>query len=128
MNPARPSRSTFDYGRKLAHSVAQGATSGREEFLHGRPFTPFLGESARHALSSAFVGACLGLLRPHPERRHKSAGRALADGVLGCAIGFTAGVAWESRRLAASMAAGAWKKLEKARDEHWLETHPIDYA
>jgi hypothetical protein len=67
-------------------------------------------------------------LRPDPDHRHKSATRTLADGLVGCAIGFGAGVAWESRWLAASVAACAWKKIGQVRDEHWLESHPIDYA
>jgi hypothetical protein len=57
-----------------------------------------------------------------------SAGRALAYGLLGGAIGFGVGVAWESRRLTASVASGALKNIGRVRDEHWFELNPIDYA
>jgi hypothetical protein len=52
----------------------------------------------------------------------------LAYGLLGGAIGFGAGVAWESRRFTASVADGALRNIGKVRDEHWLTKHPIDYA
>jgi len=47
---------------------------------------------------------------------------------LGAAIGFGLGVAWGSRRLAASVTTGAFRSMDKVRDEHWLENNPIDYA
>jgi hypothetical protein len=52
----------------------------------------------------------------------------VAWGFLGAAIGFSAGMGWEIRGLAASIARGALHNVEKARDEHWLQLHPIDYA
>jgi len=52
----------------------------------------------------------------------------LAFGLLGSAIGFGAGIAWQDRRLAASVARGALRNIGRVRDEHWLEGHPIDYA
>jgi len=48
--------------------------------------------------------------------------------MLGGAIGFALGVAWQSRRLAASMTSAALGGMGKVRDEHWLEKNPIDYA
>lgn len=122
------SRSNIDYGRKLVSSGLAGARSGREQFLSREPMAPFLSDSARHALRQAALGACLGVLGSYPGRRHRSAGRALAYGFVGGAIGFSVGVAWQSRRLAASVAAGALKKVSNVREEHWLEKHPIDYA
>jgi hypothetical protein len=52
----------------------------------------------------------------------------LAFGLLGSAIGFCAGVVWENRRLAASVARGALRNIDRVRDEYWLDRHPIDYA
>jgi hypothetical protein len=48
--------------------------------------------------------------------------------LLGGAIGFGLGLAWSSRRLTASVAEQAFRSMNKVRDEHWLENHPIDYA
>lgn len=122
------SRSEIDYGRKVLNSGFEGARSGREAFLDGRSLTPLLDESIRNALKPAAVGLCIGALGSCPGQRHKSIGRVLAFGLLGGAIGFGAGLAWENRRLAAGVARGALRNIDKVRDEHWLEKHPIDYA
>ncbi len=122
------SRSNADYGRELLHSGIEGARSGKESFLHGESISPFLGDSVRSALKPAAIGACVGIVSSYPAYRSKSIVRALAFGLLGGAIGFAAGIAWESRRLTASAASGALKSIGKVRDEHWLAKHPIDYA
>jgi len=122
------SKSNLDYGRKILKSGREGARSGREAFLSGRPLAPFLSESVRNALEPAAVGACIGVLGSYPGNRSKSISRAFTYGFLGSAIGFGAGIAWKSRRLTASVARGALRNIGTARDEHWLEKHPIDYA
>jgi hypothetical protein len=122
------SKSNADYGRELLHSGIEGARSGREAFLNGESLTPLLSESVRNALKPAVLGACLGVLGSYPGYREKSISRALAYGLLGGAIGFGAGVAWESRHLTASAACGALRSIGRVRDEHWLTKHPIDYA
>lgn len=124
------SRLNVDYGRKMLSSGLDGARSGREAFLNGEPLTPFLSESIRAAWKPAVIGACLGVLSSYSSGRHNRSliGRLFAHGLLGGVLGFGASVAWESRRLAASVAAGALKNIEKVSDEHWLEKHPIDYA
>ena len=55
-------------------------------------------------------------------------GRVLRGGLLGGVVGFSVGMLWESRTLTASMICGALRGMSKVRDEHWLESHPIDYA
>lgn len=122
------SKSNTDYGRELLHSGIEGARSGGEAFLNGESLTPFLSESVRSALKPAALGACIGVLGSYPGSREKSISRTLAYGLLGGAIGFGAGVAWESRRLSVSVAGGALRNIGKVRDEHWLTKHPIDYA
>jgi len=123
------SKSNADYGRKMLNSGLDGARSGREAFLIGKRLTPFLSESVRNAWMPAAIGVCLGALGSYPSHRHNhSIARVFVYGFLGGAIGFGTGLAWESRRLTASVAAGALKNMEKVSDEHWLEKHPIDYA
>src|SRR5579885_320941 len=119
------SRANADYGRKLFNSGLEGARSGREAFLHGGSFAPFLGKSVRRALKPAALGVCLGVLFP---REHRKLTRGVGCGLLGGALGFALGVAWQSRRLAASMTSAALDSMGKVRDEHWLENNPIDYA
>lgn len=122
------SKSSVDYGRKLVDSALEGARNGEGEFAKEEPIVPYLNESARLALGPAVVGACLGVLGGFVGARGRSPVRALACGVLGGALGFGAGVLWESRDLGASIASGAWKNISKTRDEHWFEQNPIDYA
>ncbi len=117
-----------EYGRKLFHSAMEGARSGEEEFLHGKPLHLFVDESAEHALFSAALAACIGAFGGYMGSRHRSASKALACAAVLGAIGFALGLAWESRRLTASVVSGAWRKMGRARDEHWLEKNPIDYA
>ncbi len=115
------------YGRRLLDSGIQGARSGQQTFLKGERLTPFLGESARHALKHGAMGVVIGVLAGYPSRQ-KSLPRALTYGLLGGAIGLCAGLVWESRSLTASMAGSALKNIGKVRDERWLAKHPIDYA
>ena len=121
-------KSNVDYGRRLVDSGLEGARNGQEEFLDGKPLAPFLGESVKGALIPAAVGAFIGVLAAYPITRKKSAGAAMAYGLLGGVIGLTAGMAWESRQLSASVAGGAMKHIGRVRDEQWLNKHPIDYA
>ncbi len=122
------SKSNAEYGGKLVSSGIEGARSGGEKFLNGEPLNPFLGESVRSAWRPAALGACLGVLGSCPGSRQRSLGKTLALGFLGGAIGFSAGVLWENRRLVASAAGGAFRNIGKVRDEQWLIRNPINYA
>lgn len=122
------SQSEVQYGRKILDSGLEGARSGEEEFLHGRPLTPFVGKSVRAALVPAAIGACLGVLGSFPISQKERPSRMLFLGLLGGALGLTAGLAWESRRITESAARGALENIHKARDEHWVEKHPVAYA
>jgi hypothetical protein len=130
------------YAQKLASSCAQGAGFGREEFLNGEPLAPFLAEAVRDAVAPAVVGACLGVLRGFWNVRSGNArsknecagkkrhlvGRALSQGLLGGAVGFGAGLAWKTQPLAANVALRSLQSTREARDERWLQRHPINYA
>ena len=128
MNVATWLTPNVDYGRKLFRSAMEGARCGEESFLHGKPFHLFVDESAWHALKPAALAACIGALSAYSGNRHRSPGRALTYSLVGGAIGFGVGLAWASRRLTAAVASEAWRKLDRTRDEHWLENNPIDYA
>jgi hypothetical protein len=121
-------KASVDYGQKVLNSGLEGARSGREAIFHGETLIPFLSESVRNALAPAAVGACIGVWSSYPGKGHKSIGKALLYGFLGGAIGFGAGVTWKNRRFVATVAADALKNIDKVREEHWLEKHPIDYA
>jgi len=120
------SSSNAAYGRRLVSSGLEGARSGREALLHGGALAPYLRTSFRNALGPASVGVCLGLLASLGKKR--CASRAIGFAVIGGTVGFGIGLVWQTRSLAASMASEIFESIEKVRDEHWLEKHPIDYA
>lgn len=122
------SKSEIDYGCKLVKSGLEGARSGREEFLRGKPFTPFPNGSAQNALGAAVVGGCIGLLGSYLGSRRRSTSRACTFGIVGTALGLGVGVAWENRRLGTGIISSARKNIGRTRDDHWLERNPIDYA
>jgi hypothetical protein len=121
-------KSNVDYGRRLVDSGLEGARSGQEEFLNGEPLSPFLGKTVRGALRPAAVGVGVGLLVGYPVSRKKSLASTVLFGLVGGAIGLGLGLAWENRRLSASVAGGAMKSIGKVRDEKWLSKNPINYA
>ena len=122
------SKSEMEYGRRVLDSGLEGARSGREAFFEGKSPAPFLTQSVRNAIGPAALGACIGVLSSCPKHERRSAGRAVAFGLVGGVLGLAAGLLWESRELVASIAAGALQNIGRARDEHWFERHPIDYA
>ncbi len=128
MNLREWSEFEVEYGRKVLTSGLAGARSGRKAFLNGNPLTPYLERTVRDASVPAAAGAIAGMLGGLAGGQHKSAKRALVFGCLGWVIGLGMGIAWQTRGLTACAANSALKNIGRTRDEHWLETHPIDYA
>jgi len=128
MNFVEWSKSSVDYGQKLVSSAIKGAREGEDRFLQNKRFAPYLSTSARQAVVPAIVGAYFGAFGGSLGRRRSSAARTIACGLLGGAIGFGAGLIWDNRELGASVAASAWKKISRTRDNRWFEKNPIDYA
>jgi hypothetical protein len=116
------------YGRSLANSGAQGLRSGREAYLKGRPLGVVLSEKARASLGLAAVGACAGIAQCLVSNRRRRMPESVALGVVGSIIGFFAGFTWKTRDLTGSMLEGAARGMGTARDQRWLDRHPIDYA
>jgi hypothetical protein len=127
MNLLEWSKYEVDYGRKLMDSAMEGARRGEGEFLENESLSCYLERSAWHALAPTIIGACVGLLGGYLEN-NRWRSKTLVCGLLGGAIGFGVGVVWENRKLTASVASGAWKSVNKTRDEHWFEKNPVDYA
>lgn len=116
------------YGRSLATSGAAGVRTGRDAYLNGKPLGEVLTQKAKASLGLAAIGACAGVLQCLVSNRGRRLPKSVVLGSVGSAIGFVAGFAWKTRDLTASMVHGAAKNMDSARDEHWLERHPIDYA
>jgi hypothetical protein len=128
MNLRERVASIVGYGRELVGSGLQGASKGRTSFLNGGPLSPFLADVNKKALKVATLGACIGVLGGYLGRKHQPAVRAVAYGALGGAVGFAASFAWNSHTFAETVARGALTNVGVVRDQHWLKSHPIDYA
>ncbi len=120
--------STVRYGRKLVNAGITGIRTGQDSVRGERPLSALAVEAARNSLALAAVGACVGLLRFYVGHRRNRVASAVALGTLGSALGFCVGFGWKTRNVTSSVAHSAARELRKARDEHWLESNPIDYA
>ena len=121
--------SEVDYGRDLMDSGLAGASNGGKQFFHGAPLTPYVSDLNRKALRLATLGMCIGALASYLDHRRKPvARRAVVCGAVGGAVGFAASCAWTSHTLAETVARGALKNMAAVRDQHWLKSHPNDYA
>jgi hypothetical protein len=128
MNLQNWSRSNAEYGRKLIRSGIEGVRSARKEFFDEESVAPTLSDSIRNSVAPAVVGACIAVLGAGSASRSKSAGRALLFGLLGGAVGLSAGLAWENRRFTATSVCAALKNIGRVRDERWLIRNPINYG
>lgn len=128
MTLAEWSRSNVDYGRKLMHSAMEGVQRGEGDFLEEGTLAPYFARVSRKSVVPAVAGAVGGICCGYLLNQRRSTYRAVAGGILGAAIGFSAGMLWETRSLAASVGSGVRKNVRRTRDEHWFEKHPIDYA
>jgi hypothetical protein len=127
MNHNAPAATRLAYGRKLVNAGISGIRTGRENFDPQRA-SALVSNSAEESLKLALVGACLGILPACLMRRRSRLSSALVLGVAGSALGFCAGFSWKTRKLTSSLAHSAMREVRRVKDEHWLETNPIDYA
>jgi hypothetical protein len=122
-------KSNIDYGRSLIRSGLEGAHSAQNKTLACAPITSALIDSVRDSWMPAVIGAYVGALGASlGHRRKPHYGAVLGASLLGATIGLSTGMAWGTRHLTGSMARGAKKNIDAARDSRWLEKNPIDYA
>lgn len=122
-------KSEVEYGRDLADSGWQGARTACDSMLNGEPVGRVLSRSVRASWAPSVMGAGVGALcalvvqgrKPKPPV-------VVAMAVVGGFVGFTAGVAWETRQLSSEIARGAMRKIGSTRDSHWLGKHPINFG
>ena len=105
-----------------------GIRNGQDSARGEQPLSTLATEAAQDSLALAAIGACVGLLTSCLMRRSNRLSNAIAFGTVGSAVGFFAGFGWKTRSVTSNVAHSAVKELRKARDEHWLELNPIDYA
>jgi hypothetical protein len=118
-------KSEVEYGRNLADSGWQGA----REALHGESLRKIFSQSARDSWAPTLIGAGVGALCTLlVQRRRPKPAAVAAMAVVGGVVGFTAGVAWETRQLSGGMARGAMRSMGSTRDSHWLDKNPINFG
>jgi|SRR5580698_9429663 hypothetical protein len=115
------------YGRKLVHAGISGIRSGYREFDPALA-SALVANSAEQSLKLAFTGACLGILPAVVLARRSRTASSILFGTLGSVLGFAVGFSWKTRPLTSKLAHSALHEVRRAKDEHWLETNPIDYA
>ncbi len=128
MKPNEQVKSRLEYGRELVNSGLTGLRNGRDSHLQGQPLSEVLTTSSRGALGLAAIGTCAALIGSCFSGRRNRSAKAVGFGVAGSAIGFIIGLTWKTRELTACMGRSALKEMGTVRDEHWLRSHPIDYA
>jgi hypothetical protein len=122
-------KSEVEYTRDLADSGWTGALAAWESLSREQEVGQVLSRSARASLAPAMMGAGFGALCAlFLQRKKPNRPIALAMGLAGGFVGFTAAVAWETRELSSEVARGAWRQMSTARDSHWLDRHPINFG
>lgn len=122
-------KSEVEYGRDLADSGWQGARVACDSILQGEPVGSILGRSIRASWAPTVMGVGVGTLCALLAKRGKpKTGAVVAMGLVGGAVGFGAGVAWDTRQLSSGMARGAMRRIGSTRDSHWLGKHPINFG
>ena len=112
----------LSYLKELASAGFNGAASARRE-SKDRPSPAWLVVSTPTAM-----GALLGAFRSHRFGKRKSPSAIAIGGLVGGLVGCGAGLAWASRGYIGLAARGAARSVQAARDAHWLQANPINYA
>jgi hypothetical protein len=121
-------KSEVEYTRDLADSGWNGALAAWESLSHEKPVGEVLTRSARNSVAPSVMCAGLGALCALMVQRKRNRPAALALGIAGGFVGFTAAVAWETRQLSSEVARGALRQINTTRDSHWLVRHPINFG
>jgi uncharacterized membrane protein YebE (DUF533 family) len=122
-------KAEMEYGRDLADSGWQGARTAWDTVVQTEPVSKLLSRSVRASWAPTAVGIGVGALCALlVQRRKANAAAAVALGVAGGVVGFTAFVAWETRQISSEVARGAMRHMSSTRDSHWLDRHPINFG
>jgi len=122
-------KAEVEYGRDLAGSGWRGARDAADSMLQDEAAGELLGRSVRSSWAPTAIGAGVGTVCALIAGGRKPRAAAIAAmGVVGGVVGFTAGVAWETRQLSGGIARGAMHRIRKTRDSHWLDRHPINFG
>ena len=116
------------YGCGLLRSAVEGARSAGQQIGEEESPRSVLMRSARASLAPSLAVASLAVVAGYCVGKRKPAYNTVALGLLGAVIGFAGGMAWSTRHMTGGLARGAIESVNAARDAHWLNKHPVDYA
>lgn len=112
MDTRRTVQANLGYMKQLIGSGWDGIAAARRDEKRPSEWTPMA------------LGAAIGMLAADLGAKRRSAGRLAA----GAIVGLGAALTWTSRRYLKHAARSAASRVNAARDAHWLELNPIDYA
>lgn len=121
-------KTNLAYGKELIESGIEGASDARSSMLASEDRTDLVQAAAQESWQSATIGAMVGALAGVLSDDRKPTRGVIFGGLLGAAVGFAGSFAWKTRPLTSAMAHGAGKRISRARDQHWLADHPINYG
>lgn len=127
MTAAASTANSLAYGRKLIHAGISGIRNGRDD-IGPASISHSMVAAVPDSLALAALGAALGVLPALLVRRRPRVPTMVALGAMCSAAGFCLGFSWKTRKVTSSLAHSALREVRKAKDEHWLELNPIDYA
>jgi hypothetical protein len=113
----------LDYLKQLAGAGQEGIAAARREFKG-----PVFEISPAEAIWKPAVGAGIGILSAAFVGNRKDRSHVVFGGLLGSVLGSAVVLAWSSRRFARHATDKAIRSVNTVRDQHWLSSHPIDYA
>jgi len=128
MSVSETIKTNLAYGKELVESGIAGANEARKVTLESPETTDMVTAAAQESWQAAAVGAMVGAIFGVLADDRKPVRGVIAGGLLGAAAGFAGSFAWKTRPLTSAMAREAGKRIGAARDEHWLETNPVNYG
>jgi hypothetical protein len=116
--------SNLTYMKDLVAAGWEGIASVRQEF-GGAVFSPPLKAAAWRP---AAIGAALGAVSAGMALQRRRKSTVAYGGAIGSIVGLGAAMAWSSHRFTRAAAQRGIRRVNAARDAHWLALNPIDYA
>ena len=115
------------FGQTLAYTrtLFQAGITGLRTNDAGANHRPEFAAATRGALKTAGVLAGVAVLTSDMRSNPK---RAIRNALTVAGVTFCADFCRRSRLASRSMFAAVHKQISNARDQHWLEQNPVDYA
>jgi hypothetical protein len=128
MEPRHKIVSSINFGKTLVERGVSGAREGAQEYLKDHSLRSIMFQVARESVMLAAIGATASVLPVYLASQRKRPKNSLAYAISGLGLILLSGFAWGTRDIAGVMTCSARKQLHAARDEHWLQQNPVDYA